>query len=90
MVMENTNFFIPRPSKIYPNSDFWFEYVPSGNPAGERRLSVEEIFHPSMFPLIFKPFVEKHTRSVKSFAFRSSSFFVLVLITLDQGDRISL
>jgi hypothetical protein len=24
---------IPRPSKIYPSSDFWFENIPSGNPA---------------------------------------------------------
>jgi hypothetical protein len=22
-----------RPSKIYPNRDFWFENIPSGNPA---------------------------------------------------------
>jgi hypothetical protein len=26
------NFSIPRPSKIYPNRDFLFENVPSGNP----------------------------------------------------------
>jgi hypothetical protein len=26
------NFSIPRPSKIYPNWDFWFENIPSGNP----------------------------------------------------------
>jgi hypothetical protein len=25
-------FSIPRPSNIYPNWDFWFEYKPSGNP----------------------------------------------------------
>jgi hypothetical protein len=25
-------FSIARPSKIYPNSDFWFENKPSGNP----------------------------------------------------------
>jgi hypothetical protein len=24
--------FISRPSEIYPNSDFWCENVPSGNP----------------------------------------------------------
>jgi hypothetical protein len=24
---------IARPSKIYPNWDFWFENIPSGNPA---------------------------------------------------------
>jgi hypothetical protein len=30
-----------RPSKIYPNSDFWFENIPSGNPAfkGQKRPS---------------------------------------------------
>jgi hypothetical protein len=25
-------FSIPRPPKIYPNWDFWFEKIPSGNP----------------------------------------------------------
>jgi hypothetical protein len=25
-------FFIPRHAKIYPNLDFWFENIPSGNP----------------------------------------------------------
>jgi hypothetical protein len=25
-------FSIPRPSKIYPNWDFWYENIPSGNP----------------------------------------------------------
>jgi hypothetical protein len=25
-------FVIPRPSKIYPNCDFWYENIPSGNP----------------------------------------------------------
>jgi hypothetical protein len=25
--------FIARPSKLYPNRDFWFENMPSGNPA---------------------------------------------------------
>jgi hypothetical protein len=26
-------FSIPKPSKIYPNVDFLFENIPSGNPA---------------------------------------------------------
>jgi hypothetical protein len=26
------------PSKIYPNRDFWFENLPSGNPAGKAAL----------------------------------------------------
>jgi hypothetical protein len=25
---------MPRPSKIYPDKDFWFEKIPSGNPGG--------------------------------------------------------
>jgi hypothetical protein len=33
MTIELTNFFHPRPSKIKPNLDFWFENIPSGNPA---------------------------------------------------------
>jgi hypothetical protein len=28
-------FFISRPSKMYPNLDFWFENTPSGNPEGD-------------------------------------------------------
>jgi hypothetical protein len=28
-------FSIRRPSKIYPNLDFWFEDIPSGSPAGK-------------------------------------------------------
>jgi hypothetical protein len=28
-----TTFYIPRPSQIYPNLDFWYEKKPSGNPA---------------------------------------------------------
>jgi hypothetical protein len=28
---------IARPSKIYPNLDFWFENKPSGNPASHPR-----------------------------------------------------
>jgi hypothetical protein len=31
-------FSIPRSSKIYPNWDFWFENMPSGNP-GSRQIS---------------------------------------------------
>jgi hypothetical protein len=30
-----TKHTIARPSKIYPNRDFWFENIPSGNPAWE-------------------------------------------------------
>jgi hypothetical protein len=35
-----TIFYIPRPSKIYPNLDFWFENKPLGNPA----VSVASVF----------------------------------------------
>jgi hypothetical protein len=28
---------IARPSKFYPNWDFWFEHKPSGNPAEDLR-----------------------------------------------------
>jgi hypothetical protein len=31
---------IARPSKIYPNLDFWFENKPSGNPASECILQI--------------------------------------------------
>jgi hypothetical protein len=44
-------FSIPRPSKIYPNCDFWFENVPSGNPVSYNRpqaafLTVERMVSP--------------------------------------------
>jgi hypothetical protein len=32
-----TTFSIPRPSKLYPNWDFWFENKPSGNLVCTRR-----------------------------------------------------
>jgi hypothetical protein len=31
----NHHFFIPRPFRIYPNLDIWFENIPSGNPGGQ-------------------------------------------------------
>jgi hypothetical protein len=34
--------FIARPSKIYPNWIFWFESMPSGNPA----LDAFKVFKP--------------------------------------------
>jgi hypothetical protein len=33
MALNIPTFSIPTPSKIYPNWDFWFENLPSGNPA---------------------------------------------------------
>jgi hypothetical protein len=42
-VAQNTpTFSILKPSKIYPNWDFWFENIPSGNPTSvtsSRKLS---------------------------------------------------
>jgi hypothetical protein len=32
MVKNIPTFYIPRPTKIYPKLDFWFENKPSGNP----------------------------------------------------------
>jgi hypothetical protein len=31
---------IIRPSKIYPNWDFWFENIPSGNSVGEDLINL--------------------------------------------------
>jgi hypothetical protein len=31
-------FSITRPSKIYPNGDFWFEKISSGNPGLHTKL----------------------------------------------------
>jgi hypothetical protein len=33
MAIEIPTSSVARPSKIYPNWDFWFENMPSGNPA---------------------------------------------------------
>jgi hypothetical protein len=33
----NQHFFIPRPSKVYPNLDIWFENIPSGNPVSSAK-----------------------------------------------------
>jgi hypothetical protein len=33
----HTNLSIPKPCKMYPNWDFWFENIPSGNPAVHSR-----------------------------------------------------
>jgi hypothetical protein len=38
-------FSISRPSKIYPNWDFWFENIPSGNPAEMPSHSKESLAH---------------------------------------------
>jgi hypothetical protein len=32
MTQKNTNISIPRPLKMYPNWDFWYETILSGNP----------------------------------------------------------
>jgi hypothetical protein len=31
MAIKIPTYSIARPSKIYPNKDFWFENIPSGN-----------------------------------------------------------
>jgi hypothetical protein len=36
--LNTPKFSIVRPSKIYPNWDFWFENIPSGNPACAREI----------------------------------------------------
>jgi hypothetical protein len=41
------NIFIPRPSKIYPNLDFWFENLPSGNRDLKSRLKLRKT---NLFP----------------------------------------
>jgi hypothetical protein len=35
MSIKYTNFFIPRPSKIYPNREFGYENIQTGNPAAD-------------------------------------------------------
>jgi hypothetical protein len=37
MAMNIPTFPLTRPSNIYPNWDFWFENIPSGNPASNFR-----------------------------------------------------
>jgi hypothetical protein len=38
MAIKYTKYTIARPSKIYPNWDFWFETIPSGNPAARQEF----------------------------------------------------
>jgi hypothetical protein len=42
MAIKNTN--ISRPSKIYPNREFWFENIPSGNTDFESRIFPQKSF----------------------------------------------
>jgi hypothetical protein len=37
-------FSIPRPLKIYPNWDFWYEKMPSGNPAQSGRILMHNYY----------------------------------------------
>jgi hypothetical protein len=48
-------FSIPRPSKIYPNWDLWFEKKPPGNPAlvSKIRLAFLAFFVKVFFPIEF-------------------------------------
>jgi hypothetical protein len=40
--------FVARPSKIYPNCDFWFENKPSGNPAEGRSAGAIKRVHSNL------------------------------------------
>jgi hypothetical protein len=55
-------FFILRPSKIYPNWNFWFENKPSGNPVSKRKKFWKFQFPKSM-PNAFSPKKTLHTLS---------------------------
>jgi hypothetical protein len=52
---------IARPSKIYPNLDFWFENKPSGNPALMAEVSSDKTnvaaFHLQAYPRLFSSWV---------------------------------
>jgi hypothetical protein len=41
MALKYTTFSIARPSKIYPNWDFWFENMPSGNPGQGNSFNIK-------------------------------------------------
>jgi hypothetical protein len=56
-----TTFSIPRPSKVHPNRDFWFENKPSGNPESEGVKS-EKLFYSSR-----SPFAAAIVEDLKSF-----------------------
>jgi hypothetical protein len=43
--MHIPTFSIVRPSKMYPNLDFWFENLPSGNPGGLVQYIVLLLIH---------------------------------------------
>jgi hypothetical protein len=71
MAIKYTN--IARPSKIYPNWDFWLQNMPSGNPArehskGSRVSLAETIFSEKLVSESFcvKTFQSEHVWSKKS------------------------
>jgi hypothetical protein len=43
MAIKYSNIFYFKPSKIYPIWDFWFENIPSGNPATEFNVGIFQI-----------------------------------------------
>jgi hypothetical protein len=40
-----------RPSQIYPNRDFWFENMPSGNPGLEERKMIAKVIEDLLIAL---------------------------------------
>jgi hypothetical protein len=44
MDIKYINIFFARHSRIYPNLDFWFENIPSGNPALCRKWLAKTLF----------------------------------------------
>jgi hypothetical protein len=50
IVIKYTKIFLARPSKIYPNWDFWCENKPSGNPA------LQECFAVNLFSMFWAAF----------------------------------
>jgi hypothetical protein len=45
-------FFIPKPSKIFPNWHLWYETIPSGNPAATWSGLPKEIILPETRSLL--------------------------------------
>jgi hypothetical protein len=60
-------FSIPRPSKMYPNRDFWYENIPSGNPFRNRK----EVFETTWGQYYKVALIEENRQNLKLKTFLS-------------------
>jgi hypothetical protein len=57
---------IARPFKIYPNRDFWFENMPSGNPDTYKNIVFFQVFSAQVFYFILQDKAEESQKEEKT------------------------